>query len=132
MTSSISRFFWRYNQAQIRPCGSRADIAFSVAGQLGRIRASGAKKVEKAFFRPCRPNVKGPNRFIRPQAGLCGLTELGLYSGREKDLSPGMQAFWVNGRSFSTKIRPYRPKKGLIIRLGRCHPISFFLLSANY
>jgi len=59
-----------------------------------------------------RPNVKGPNRFIRPQAGLCEFTELGL-SGGEKDLSPGMQAFWVPGRPYRTKIRPYRPKKDL-------------------
>jgi len=88
-----------------------------VAGQLGRIRASGVKKVERVFFRPCRLNVKGPNRFIRPQAGLCGLRELDL-SGREKDLGPGMQAFSVHGRPVSTKIRPYRPKKGLIFRLG--------------
>jgi len=125
MTSSISCFFvGRDNQAQIRPCGSRADFAFSVTGQLGRIRASGVKKVERVFFRPCRPNVKGPNRFIRPQAGLCGLTELGL-SGGEKDLSSGMQAFWVPGRPFSTIIRPYRPKKGLIFRL------EFVALSAD-
>jgi len=77
-------FFGRDNQAQIRPCWSGADFSFSVAGHLGRIRASAVKKVERVFFRPCRPNVKGPNRSIRHQAGLCGLTELGL-SGREKD-----------------------------------------------
>jgi len=81
-------FFERDNQAQIRPCGSRADFAFSVAGQLDRIRASGVKKVERVFFKPCRPNVKGPIRFMRLHgAGLCGLRELGL-SGRETGLKP--------------------------------------------
>jgi len=60
-----------------------------VAGHLGCIRASGVKKVERVFFMPCRPNVKGPNRFIRPQAGLCGLTELGL-SGGEKPRNAGL------------------------------------------
>jgi len=58
-------FFGRDIQAQIRPCGSGADFAFSVAGQLGRIRASGVKKVETVFFKPCRPNIKGSNRSIR-------------------------------------------------------------------
>jgi len=102
---------------------SRANFAFSVAGQLGRIRASGVKKVERVF-RSCRPNVKEPNRFIRLQAGLCGLTELGL-SGREKDLSPGTQASWVHGRPFCTKIRPYRPKKGLFFDSGSFSQLFF-------
>jgi len=79
---------------------------------LGRIRASGVKKVERVFFRPCRSNVKGPNRFIRPQAGLRGLEELSL-SGREKDLSPGMQAFWVPGRPFALKSGRIGPQKDL-------------------
>jgi len=36
-----------------------------------------------------------------------------------------MQAFWVPGRPFSTKIRPYKPKKGLNFWLG------FVALSAD-
>jgi len=77
------------------------------------------------------PTSRGPTGpsawgFIRPQTRLCGLAELGL-AGREKDLSPGMQVFWVHGRSFSTKIRAFRPNKGLNFRLGevrenRCQP----------
>jgi len=61
--------------------------------------------------RPCRSSAQGPNRPIRPQAGLCGRTQLGL-TGREKVLSPGMQVFWVHERPFSAKIWAYRPKNG--------------------
>ena len=51
--------------------------------------------------RPRSFNVKRPNRFIWPQAGLCGLAELGL-AGREKDLSPGKQGFYFSERPTST------------------------------
>jgi len=99
----------------IRPCGSGADFAFSVAGNLGRILASGVEKVERVFFRPSRLKVKGPNRSIRPQTGLCGLTEFDL-SDREKDLSPGMH-------------KPFGSTEGLLVlKSGRIGPktVLFF------